>query len=131
MHKFAAPLALTLTLTLAGGAQAALIDHGDYTEDTATGLLWVDVTLTRGTTPEDIQAEFEIDGTLRGCRHATIAEFEQLIANAGIPAPPATCIRENVNYCDEIPPGDAEELETLINLLGDTTCNREMAPAAC
>jgi hypothetical protein len=35
---------LTITLVLAClAAQAEVIDHGDYTEDTATGLKWLDV----------------------------------------------------------------------------------------
>ena len=104
--------------------QAAINDHGDYTHDSATGLYWLDVTLTQGLTYTEVTQRLQPGGPLEGWRYAVHTEFETLIQNFGIPPQGNSCyvgsFNQPIAYCDDIAPAYAETLEDLIRMLGDT-----------
>ncbi|MDQ8183179.1 VPDSG-CTERM sorting domain-containing protein [Pelagicoccus sp. SDUM812005] len=62
-------------------AQAVLIDNGDYTTDTETGLDWLDMSFTIGKTYNDVLSA-TTGGSLSGWRFATTSEFDALISSA-------------------------------------------------
>lgn len=83
---------LTLTLcSLSWGANAELLSMdwqsaGDnlITEDTVSGLAWLDVSETYGLTYDFVSGEFGVGGQFEGFRYATAAEVVDLWANFGI-----------------------------------------------
>ena len=99
-QKFAAQLpsmgsAYTLILSLAvffliqGSAFSQLIESGDsvlgknsITFDPATGLEWLDVTLSTGRSFVDVAGETGVGGDFEGFRHATEAELLELLVHA-------------------------------------------------
>jgi hypothetical protein len=115
-----------LCLGLSTLALAEITDHGDYTHDSATGLYWLDVTLTQGLTYTEVVQRIQSGGPLEGWRYAVHTEFETLIQNFGIPHQGQNCYPTwfaagtGPLYCDDIAPEYAETLEDLIRLLGDT-----------
>ena len=62
---------------------AALIDQGITTLDTATGLVWLDVTRSFSRPYNDVTANFAPGGDFYGYRYATQAEMLQFWNNAG------------------------------------------------
>jgi hypothetical protein len=60
---------------------------GSVTDDTATGLRWLDLTLTDEWSWLEVEAELGEGGSLEGYRHATFAEVMALFQTAGLPAP--------------------------------------------
>ncbi len=77
-------------LTASAGAALISLDDpvfgaGSITRDTATGLDWLDVPISQGRTFLDVAGEFGSGGDFEGFRHATEAEFQSLVVNAGIP----------------------------------------------
>jgi len=89
-------------------AKAALIDHGNFTEDSVTGLKWLDLAATMGYSVNDI-----LGGTGgfwdAGYRHATVAEVYQLFEHGGI-----------ADYSPGISTGNNEAVIGLQSLLGIT-----------
>jgi hypothetical protein len=70
----------------ASSANAALIDQGDITVDTGTGLKWLDLTETLDLSIQDIRDGF--GGFLDdGWSVATSSQVDQLFSNAGATAP--------------------------------------------
>jgi hypothetical protein len=109
-------LALTLPLSLS----AAIVDHGSYFQDTDTGLYWLKLTETRGQSYDETDAQTAVGQALEGWRFATLAEVESFIAGYGFPNQGRNCGDGWGNYCDNVDAADAELLEDLIRLLGDT-----------
>jgi hypothetical protein len=58
---------------------------GAITRDTATGLEWLDVSLSNDRSFLDVAGQFGMGGDFEGFRHATGMELIQLYSNAGIP----------------------------------------------
>jgi hypothetical protein len=122
---------LAVTLMSHSALQAAAInaiidDNGDTTFDNNTQLEWLDVTLTRGLSVNEVQQRIDnggmaIDGTtsLTGWRFATGAEFDQLIQHFGIAASGSSCPNGG-DYCLSGLSGDNALIETIIDTLGDT-----------
>ena len=110
---------LLLGLFIFVSAQADIVDQGSYTEDTATGLKWLDVTLTRNMSYDEVEAELVYFGDFQGCRFADYTEFETLLGNAGIPPQGNSCVGGG-DYCGNLNSAYSEQLENLIRLLGDT-----------
>jgi hypothetical protein len=82
MFKFLKIIGIGFILSVSTLANATLIDNGDYTTDTVSGLDWLDWTLTGNKT----QAEAILMFSGAGWRIATAAEATGLIANQfGIP----------------------------------------------
>ena len=104
----------------AASAQAAIVDHGTYLQDTDTGKYWLKLTETRGISYNNVTAQLPRGEAFEGWRYATQAEVDELITNYGIPASAtsgngcATGI-----YCGALDAAYAEQLEDLIALLGD------------
>ncbi len=69
-------------LTLCVSANAAIIDHGAYTTDTATGLDWLDVTASQGRSYDDVAAQLGAGGDFEGWQFATTEQFITLLVNA-------------------------------------------------
>jgi len=101
-----------LSLILAQGATAALIDNGDITLDTSSGLSWLDLTESVGFTPSRVLAG---DGGFLedGWSIATGAQVDYLFEQAGAPFPGSAAHF----YADSTIP------DLLISLLGRTSLN--------
>ena len=84
-----------LTLSLSAYADIQSIDSpfgpNTITRDTVTGLDWLDLTVTRGLSYEQVTAQMGPGGTYEGWRYATVAELDQLIANFGYVAVEPSC----------------------------------------
>lgn len=107
-------------LTLTISANAAIVDLGNITRDTSTGLDWLDVTETAGLPYDLVRAEMGVGGAYEGYRYATMAELDQLIINFGYSAfRPETC-RWTSLHCGAGVNGQEELVETMIHTLGDT-----------
>ena len=106
---------LSLSLT----ANAVIIDLGNITRDTDTGLDWLDVTETRGLSYNQVTAQFGAGGDYEGFRYATAAELDQLLLNFGY-VPITTTCPQGESVCDRDIPGDSPLIENIITTLGDT-----------
>lgn len=108
-------LAALSVLLLSAPATAALQSgdsvHGidSITLDTLTGLSWLDVTLTKGRSYNDVASKFGAGDEFEGFRHASATDITQLFQNAGIPNvlggptvanwAPATALQQLVGLC--------------------------------
>ncbi|WP_417534567.1 DUF4214 domain-containing protein [Marinobacterium stanieri] len=72
------------TTVLSSSANVAIIDMGDITRDTTTGLDWLDLTITRGRSYNDISSNLGTGQEFDGWRYATDAEVQQLWKNLGL-----------------------------------------------
>ena len=99
MNKFFAFCALGYGLSAI--AQAEITDHGAYTHDSATGLYWLDVTLTQNLSYNEVIQRLQPGAPLEGWRYADHTELEVLIQNFGIPPQGNSCNRSAL-YCDDI-----------------------------
>ncbi len=63
-----------IALVLSTSAHAAIIDHGNYTTDTSSGLDWLDLTETIDMTYAEVTAQLGPGGSLQGWRYATVSE---------------------------------------------------------
>lgn len=106
-------------LLISLSANAAIIDLGNITRDTVTGLDWLDVTESRGLSYDEVLAQTGVGGDYEGWRHATAAELDQLILNFGYVAVNSSC-DYGVMYCDTGISGDSLLVEQMIKMLGDT-----------
>lgn len=75
-------MALSAAVTT-GAAQAALIDNGDYTTDTLTGLDWLDVSITVNQSITFVYSQMESGGIYEGWRYATKLEVATFWTSAG------------------------------------------------
>ena len=99
-------------------ANSAIVDLGNITRDTGTGLDWLDVTETSGLSVNEVLAELGTGGLYEGWRYATATEVDQLITNFGfIPFTPCS---QGYTNCVTNQPGDDPIIETMIRTLGDT-----------
>ena len=79
-------------LSIIGSAHASSLVSGDdavfgvdaITIDTATGLEWLDWTLSAGISCNDIETEFGPDGDFEGWGHATVSQVSVFFEHAGI-----------------------------------------------
>ena len=100
-------LSAATALVLSTSANAALIDNGDTTTDTDTGLIWLDLTETVGLSVHDFFAD--TGGYLSsGWSLALGSQVDTLFVNAGVADP---------NVPD---PNDAAVIDLLLSLLGQT-----------
>jgi hypothetical protein len=68
-------IGVVVLMVAMGSSNAALINNGDYTTDTETGLDWLDLSKTNGMNYISAQTLFSGDGWV----HATESQFEGLI----------------------------------------------------
>ena len=71
-------------LTLSLSANAAIVDNGTITTDTATGLDWLDLTETNGRSYYDISSKLDAGEEFAGWRYATGIEVQDLWKNLGM-----------------------------------------------
>lgn len=71
----------TTLIVAASPAAAVLVDNGDSTIDTDTGLEWLDLTLTQGLSWNQAEATSYV--TVDGYVHATDEQVAELFTNAG------------------------------------------------
>lgn len=107
--------ALAALLLIASSAQGALIDNGDTTIDSATGLEWLDLTLTVGESYTDIQAGFG-GYVAQGYVHASLNQLCGLFGALGDTVP--NCSSTANDTVDQISQSSAD---TLTSLLGITS----------
>ena len=88
MKRASRPLALVSMLALGSGSQAALLDKGLITVDTATGLQWLDLTESNGYTFAQMTAQLAPGGLFTGWRIATAAEVGNVLTEVGFPVTP-------------------------------------------
>lgn len=72
-----------LLLCGASVANAALVDNGAYTTDTVTGCDWLDLTVTRGLSFDDVASRMGIGQQFEGWQFASRAEVTQFWTDAG------------------------------------------------
>lgn len=116
MFKYLLP-AVCLSFSL--GANAAILDLGTITRDTATGLDWLDVTQTRGVSYDDVIAQMGVGGAYEGWRYAMPAELDQLIVNFGFVGASGGCSYGAAHCSDEITQ-ESTVVRNIIRTLGDT-----------
>lgn len=77
--------ALTLiNIALSFSAQAAIVDLGQITRDTNTGMDWLDLTKTNGRSYNDVASKLGAGQELSGWRYATLEEVRQLWITFGV-----------------------------------------------
>lgn len=74
--KFLTALCITITVALSGNTHATLIDNGLFTSDTATGLDWLDLSVSAGQAYNSAATQND------GWRYATNEEVEDLFNTA-------------------------------------------------
>jgi len=91
---------------------ASLLDNGNYTHDTISGLDWLDVTETRDLSYNYVGSQFDDGGVFKGWRYAKLSELDSLVSNN------VTLLAlGGVGSADQY---DYHEMDVLITLLGDT-----------
>ena len=65
---------------------AALIDNGNFTTDTASGLDWLDLTSSQSYSYNELIVETGVGGLFEGYQLATVAEVDSLFDAADLPA---------------------------------------------
>lgn len=82
---------LIIVATCSSTCAAALMSINDttfgansFTRDTATGLEWLDINFSDGMTFQAVSAQLGAGGKFAGLRHATAAELDQFMKDAGI-----------------------------------------------
>ena len=109
INKTLTLVGLTLSLT----ANAAIVDMGNITRDTATGLDWLDLTETNGRSFNDISSKLGASQEFDGWRYATADEVQTLWNNLGMPS----------GTYDSVQQTDIQQYQDFItasNLLGST-----------
>lgn len=105
-------LLLVTGLSLAGSAQASLVDFGTYTQDTDSGLEWLDLTETDGLSYKRVKKMIKDSGSLSGWRYASRDEVRDLYSSAGI------------GLGNQMGKKYFNEMNALTDLLGDTVRGR-------
>ena len=116
---------IAATLLVTSVSRAALVNQGKTTRDTATGLVWLDVTASQSRAYNDVSANLAAGGDFAGYRYATEAEVLRFWNDAGFtdtsfndPAYPASgnpaAVRSLQALIGITQPGNG-------NLLGDAT----------
>lgn len=99
LAMFAGALFLSFALP-AKAAFVALSDPtfgpGSITQDTATGLEWLDISFTVGLSYNDVAVEFGPGGDFEGFAHATLAQVDALFLNAGFTITDGTLRNEDI-----------------------------------
>jgi len=68
-------------------ASAVLVDNGDFTTDTRTGLDWLDITQTGGASYNDVTAQLGVGGLFEGWVYASSTQVSEFFTSAGGTAP--------------------------------------------
>ena len=66
------------------GINAEIIDNGNYTTDTLTGLDWLDISETKGLSYYQVLSLIEEGGKLEGWTYATRQQINTFFSNAGL-----------------------------------------------
>jgi hypothetical protein len=72
-----------IVLTISSSANAALIDFGEFTRDTDTGLEWLDLTESTGLSYNDVSSQFGAGGQFEGWAYASVVQIDSLFDSAG------------------------------------------------
>ncbi|MGY9003690.1 MAG: PEP-CTERM sorting domain-containing protein [Rhodospirillales bacterium] len=107
--SFSVLLAVAIVTGTPQVAHATLLDLGDITRDTNTGLDWLDLTITNGRSYADVFSKLGVGEEFEGWRYATGFELADLFESAG-----ATMFRPGVG--PSTPEGD------LSNFPAGSTC---------
>lgn len=111
MKNVKAKIAVAAITLLPAFAQAALIDMGDFTRDTATNLDWLDLSKSLNKSFNDVVGQMGVGGQFEGWRHATREEVGTLFhSSAGIPTGSASSN-----------PAVVDSVRNLQSMLGFTT----------
>ena len=89
---------------LSAQAYSTIIDRDWYTEDTISGLDWMDITETSGKSFDYVSTQFGLSGDYAGFRYATKVELLQFLVNADVPDvhTPSSFSMERWNAIDDL-----------------------------
>jgi len=104
--------ALVVGLFVGQAACGAIVDHGNYLTDEASGLDWLDVTASVNMSFNQVNAEFGVAGLFSGWRYANASQFNALISHS-------TGVTPSANLADQTPI-PSPSASTLIDQLGST-----------
>lgn len=105
------PAVTSVMLALAvAPVHATLIDLGQFTRDTESGLEWLDLTETNGLSFDDVAGRQSSTGALAGWRHASRAEVVTFWEHAGGQGP----------FAGEVQSGGEDWVGTLLRMWGIT-----------
>lgn len=98
-----------------------LYNPGDklITSDTATGLYWLDLTVTQDFSYIDTRNKISSGGSLDGFRYATVADVDSLQLSAGLPA--GTFFSSSFRY--------KNKMDALIDMVGETDSSSDYRSA--
>lgn len=115
----AACAALTV---LTFNANAAIIDNGIYTTDEASGLDWLDLTVTDGQSFNTVSERIGSGGNLEGWAYATMSQFEAFMVHFGATTQ-STCLIDETSLCSWSVENNGI-VESVLTLMGDLSGNR-------
>lgn len=115
--KFWKLASATTALILSTSVNAALIDNGNITTDTETGLDWLDITESTNLSYNYVSSQFGVGGQFEGWRYANTNDMRDYLNHAGWAIPEYDLwIEQNEHYSL----GDQNSID-LINLMGGAT----------
>lgn len=106
----------SVALVLSTSVNAAIVDHGHYTTDTASGLDWLDLTETISMTYNEVVAQLGPGGALEGWRYASESEIGGFLDAFG---------GDSTYYDSGWSPQNNGLFDVVAPLWGDTYCAQE------
>ncbi|OUR88396.1 hypothetical protein A9Q81_23955 [Gammaproteobacteria bacterium 42_54_T18] len=103
-----------IALLFSTSVNATLIDHGNYVQDTASGLEWLKLEATVGLTSAQVVDQFGAGGAFEGWEYATGVQWENLLFGQGFGA--MTCSAGN--FCGIVDGVDGSTTDVLMDLIG-------------
>ena len=104
-----------IALLFSANVNATLIDHGDYVQDTASGLEWLKLDATIGLSSTQVIDEFGAGGAFEGWQYATGVQWEHLLFGQGFGAA-TNC--DAGNFCGQVMTDSGDTADALMQLIG-------------
>jgi len=100
--KYLHLIILITALTVSPFASAALIDNGDYTTDTNSGLDWLDLTLTTSLSYDYVSSQLSAGGQFDGWAYADASQLASFFDSAGGTGPYNGWSNNNINVVEPL-----------------------------
>lgn len=101
---------ISILIVFSSTANAALIDNGDYTTDTISGLDWLDLSFTEGLSYNDVSDGLAYGDEPQGWRMAKLAEAQNLFEQFGFPVDDL--------FNTELTPEYSDAFNTMVSYIG-------------